>query len=385
VPENFNDIHGTVNSVGGTPVSDAQVNVVTPTLGTGITYTNAEGVFSGRLPKNQLLTLNVYLTCTTNSDWVLAHSESINSQTQGLTSSITASLESNYPITGTVVNCQNQPVESGYVKMGSQVFSSREAGLFTIQTCAVGEHVIRGYDTSIADSLNASALAMVQVGVDGINIGDLQTCTEFFGIVSDIDGHIYPTLHIGSQFWMTENLRSSSYANGEPILHVTDSTAWAQLADGAWCNYNNNVAYDSLYGKLYNWYTTVDPRGLCPTGWHIPNDLEWNTLIELLDPDHNPTVIGIQSTIAGGKMKAVFGWDLPNIDASNESGFNGLPGGHRLQDSSFDFAGQYGLWWSSSESSSTQALRRGLNFFNGDVLRNYFSKQRGYSIRCIKD
>jgi hypothetical protein len=67
------------------------------------------------------------------------------------------------------------------------------------------------------------------LGPDGINIGNLQTCTEFFGVVNDIDGHIYPTLQIGSQFWMVENLRSSSFANGEPIPNITDDTEWSQL------------------------------------------------------------------------------------------------------------------------------------------------------------
>ena len=72
VPQNFNDFHGAINTSGGSPVSDAQINVVSPTLGTGVTYTNAEGTFTCRVPKNQSLMLNVNLTCSATNDWALA-------------------------------------------------------------------------------------------------------------------------------------------------------------------------------------------------------------------------------------------------------------------------------------------------------------------------
>jgi uncharacterized protein (TIGR02145 family) len=376
VPENFNNIHGTLNSVGGTPVSDAQVNVVTQTLGTGITYTNAEGVFSGRVPKNQLLTLNVKLKCSTTNDWALAHSETINSQTQALTSSVIASLDGRYPIAGTVVNCQNQPVASGYVKMGAQVFSTREAGLFTIQTCSVGEYVIRGYDTSNADSIKASEYDTVQVEVQGVDAGVLQACLNIFGAVTDIDGNIYPTVLIGNQWWMAENLRTANYANGEPIPNVTDNTAWTQLSSGAWCNYNNNVTNDAVYGKLYIFYTTVDPRGLCPAGWHVPSDGEWTVLTDYL---------GGTST-AGGKLKATTGWNAPNTGATNESGFSGLPGGHRgANGAGFINVGITGHWWSSTEASSTDAWLCWLFHENDNAYRNSFGKQNGFSVRCLRD
>jgi uncharacterized protein (TIGR02145 family) len=379
VPQNFNDIHGTVNSVGGTPVSDAQVNVVTQTLGTGITYTNADGEFSGRVPKNQLLTLNVYLTCSTTSDWALAHSETINSQTQALTSSITASLDEHYPITGTLVNCQNQPVSSGYVIMGPQLFIADESGQFNIQTCALGQYVIQGYDNSNADSINASEFDTVQVGLQGVDAGALQACLEIFGTVTDIDGNIYPTVLIGNQRWLAENLRTATYANGEPIPNITANTAWTQLSSGAWCNYNNNVAYDEIYGKLYNWYTTVDPRGLCPSGWHVPTHAEWTVL---------ETYLG-GSSVAGGKLKATTGWSAPDTGTSNESGFSALPGGLRYGTTAggiFGTVSSWGNWWSSSASSTTNGWSRFL-YPNSQTLYNggLNAKPMGFSVRCIRD
>jgi uncharacterized protein (TIGR02145 family) len=373
VPQNFNDIHGTVNSVGGTPVSDAQVNVVTQTLGTGITYTNAEGVFTGRVPKNQLLTLNVFLTCSTTSDWVLAHAETLNSQTQALTSSIVASLDGRYPITGTMVNCQNQPVASGYVKMGPKIFLTRESGEFTIQTCTEGEYIFRGYDTTNPDSIRVSELVNAQVNSSGAEAGNISTCSTVFGTLTDIEGNIYPTVLIGDHWWMAENLRTSNYANGEPIPNVTDNTAWSQLLSGAWCNYNNDMDNDTLYGKFYNWYTTVDSRGLCPAGWRVPSDAEWTVLTDYLGG----------TSLAGGKMKSTTSWNPPNTAATNESDFSGLPGGYRYIFS--HNVGSNGYWWSSTESDTDSAWTRYMVYNYSFANRSLSSKQNGNSVRCLRD
>ena len=378
VPGTFNDMALTVVSSKGDLVSGAKVELVSPTMGTLTRYTNANGVISGRVPKNQDLELRIYLICSVTNDWTLATTGTINSLDGPIAESFQAELFNYefYPISGTVVNCQNQPVASGYVKMGSQVYLTNETGQFTIQTCAAGEYVIRAYDTSNPDSIKASALDTVQVGIDGINIGDLQACIEFFGAVSDIEGHIYQTVLIGSQFWMAENLRSATYANGEPIPNVTDTT-WAQLSTGAWCHYDNNTANDAIYGKLYNWYTTVDPRGLCPVGWHVPTDAEWTVLMDYLGGE----------SVAGGKMKSTTGWNAPNTGATNESGFSGLPGGSRAasNDGLYDLVGYYGDLWSSSESSAAFAWFCFLDLYSGGTARFSNDKRNGHSVRCLRD
>jgi hypothetical protein len=294
VPQNFNDLHISVITEDGTPISDARINVVSPTMGTGIKYTNAEGEFSGRVPKNQQLTLKVYLTCSTSNDWILAHSETLNSQTQALSISIIGFLEGRYSIVGRVVNCQNQPVASGYVKMGPQIFVTAN-GEFNIRTCSISEYVIRGYDASNFDSINVSVYDTVQVGEDPINVGDMQACIQIFDVITDIDGNDYPTVLIGNQWWMAENLKTSHFLDNSEISLVADSAAWSQLNSPGWCNYNNQVANDILYGKLYNWYAVSDPRNVCPVGWHVPTLDEWTIARDYLG--------GL--LIAGGKMKSV--------------------------------------------------------------------------------
>jgi len=207
-----------------------------------------------------------------------------------------------------------------------------------------------------------------------------------YGSMTDQDGNTYATIVIGTQEWMAENLRTTSYANGDPIPNITNNTQWSNLTTGAWSHYNNDSQYENPYGKLYNWYTVVDTRNVCPTGWHVPSDAEWTVLSDYLGGEN----------VAGGKMKSTGTqdwfdskdspyWQYPNTDATNESGFSGLPGGFRYYLGSFYFIGGSGYWWSSTEYDTYSAWYRYLYYFNGDVGRDYGTKGSGFSVRCLRD
>jgi uncharacterized protein (TIGR02145 family) len=185
------------------------------------------------------------------------------------------------------------------------------------------------------------------------------------------------TVTIGTQIWMNVNLDVTKYRNGDVIPQVTDPTAWASLTTGAWCYYNNDSANGKTYGKLYNWYAVNDPRGLAPAGWHVPSDDEWTTLT---------TFLGGES-IAGGAMKetGTTHWQAPNTDATNSSGFTGLPGGYRNYLGAFYNVGGLGVWWSSTEANTTYAWYRTLLYSNGLASRIYNDKEIGFSVRCLRD
>ena len=100
--------------------------------------------------------------------------------------------------------------------------------------------------------------------------------------LTDICGNNYPSVIIGQQEWMKKNLDVCKYRNGDIIPQVQDPTLWANLTSGAWCYYQNNTANGTIYGKLYNYYAVVDPRGLAPQGWHVPSDAEWTQLENFL-------------------------------------------------------------------------------------------------------
>jgi uncharacterized protein (TIGR02145 family) len=215
------------------------------------------------------------------------------------------------------------------------------------------------------------------------------------GIVSNpgagvtFGGYTYATVVLGNgQEWMAENLRTTTYANGDPIPNVSDNTAWTQLTTGAWAHYDNNASYENPYGKLYNWYAVSDPRNVCPTNWHVPTDAEWNTLVGYLDPTYDPNANGSQSVTAGGKMKSTGTqyWIAPNTGATNESGFSGLPGGNRDHyNGNFPGLGGFGNWWSASESGAEYAWSRLLLNGIAGVFRYNDYKRYGFSVRCLRD
>jgi len=100
------------------------------------------------------------------------------------------------------------------------------------------------------------------------------------GLVSDIDGNEYPVIRIGSDCWMAKNLNTSRYRNGDGIPNVQDGVLWSRLESGAWVYYNNEQNNQHVLGKLYNGYAARDSRGVCPAGWHMPSDSQWNAVIQ---------------------------------------------------------------------------------------------------------
>ncbi len=198
-------------------------------------------------------------------------------------------------------------------------------------------------------------------------------------VVTDIDGNQYETVQIGDNIWMQENLKTSRYRNGDPIQETTLHLNWATTT-GAWCWFDNNPTHDEIYGKLYNWYAVDDNRGICPEGWHVPLDIEWEQLTY-----H----IGGLSTAGKHMKESSFNyWQDPNIPdqfPDNRSGFTGLPGGKRQILGSFSNLHFDGYWWSSTEWSNTKAVIRRLYFDSISAFRSFENKQRGYSVRCIMD
>ena len=137
-----------------------------------------------------------------------------------------------------------------------------------------------------------------------------------YSIIADIDGNIYNTVIIGTQVWMKENLKATKLNDGTNILLETDNATWISLTDPAYCWYNNDASsYKNTYGALYNWFT-VETGKLCPTGWHVPSDAEWFTLIDFLGGE----------SVAGGKLKEIGNthWNSPNTGATDEYGFTAI-------------------------------------------------------------
>ena len=205
-----------------------------------------------------------------------------------------------------------------------------------------------------------------------------------YGSMTDQEGNVYKTIIIGTQEWMAENLNTSIYRNGDAIATNLSDATWSTTTSGAWAYYNNDPSFACPYGKLYNWYTCVDARALCPGGWHVPSDAEWTVLTDYLGG----------AAIAGGPLKSLGitadgsgYWNSPNESASNSAGFSGLPNGLR------NFVGIYnsldinGFWWSTNVNPSEPdyGWAHGLIFGGGPMVVYGAPRKSGISVRCLRD
>ncbi len=203
-------------------------------------------------------------------------------------------------------------------------------------------------------------------------------------------------MKIGKQIWLANNLNINQFRNGDLILHAKSAEEWKKAGEKgkpAMCYYDNDSNNGKYYSKLYNWYAVNDPRGISPEGWHIPNNDEWDKLI---------TFYG-GNTQAGTSLKSSHGWDL-ELNGTNESCFDGLPGGYREENGIFKFIGAMGHWWSASDGgillmlhpntasiytlygvSPTSNFATGEIYASGEMNRNNYSVLMGLSVRCLKD
>lgn len=223
-------------------------------------------------------------------------------------------------------------------------------------------------------------LTMLEMGCKKPN-HEPEPPTIVYGTVRDIDYNSYKTVKIGAQEWMAENLRTTRYRNGDSITNATSDTAWMKLKTAAYCNYDYKDP--QIYGRFYNWYTLNDSRKIAPTGWHIPTDAEWDTLINFLGGD---TQAGLKLQISGYGQ---YWWG--NHGATNETGFTAVGTGFVGDTTGFldgTIIGRwlYTHWWSSTEFNSTNAWCRNLNSdYNNNICRYRMLKGYGYSVRCVKD
>jgi len=217
-----------------------------------------------------------------------------------------------------------------------------------------------------------------------------------FNFVSCTDGdnNNYTVVKIGTQTWMAENLKTTKFNDGTIIALVKDRNEWIELTTPGYCWYVNDLSNKDVYGALYNWYalsaTTNGNKNVCPLNWHVPSDLEWKQLEMYLGMSQSDSdELEWRGTNEGGELKETGydHWDSPNEGADNSSGFTGISGGYRWSDGYFLGGGNFGLYWSCTESDydSDYAWKRTLKFDHASIYRYYNPKKGGFSVRCIID
>ena len=179
--------------------------------------------------------------------------------------------------------------------------------------------------------------------------------------------------------WSSENLDVDKFRNGDIIPEARTPSAWKLAGENktpAWCYYDNDLENAKKYGKLYNWFAVIDPRGLAPEGWHVPTDNEWTELENLLDDD------------AGKKLKSKNGWENSG-NGTDQIGFNAMPGGGRNGAGDFHLIGELAFFWCATEDEFGEAWGRDFHGCYNYVVRDndecYYNKTSGASVRCIRD
>ena len=212
--------------------------------------------------------------------------------------------------------------------------------------------------------------------------------------VTDYDLNVYNTVQIGNQCWMRENLRSTHYADGTAIAAGTTSSTTTA--------YYYPLQGDFTYGYLYNWKAVMrnssnsqsNPsgvQGVCPNGWHVPSDAEWDELQNYVSSQSHYLCNGDNNNVAKA-LAAKTGWvsstgtcAVGNIQVSNNAtGFSALPAGHNYGGSYTNY-GTAATFWSSTEAGSANTFDRSVDYSNAVFTRSNHPKGYGFSVRCLRD
>ncbi|MFT6747678.1 MAG: hypothetical protein ACJAZ2_002035 [Glaciecola sp.] len=221
--------------------------------------------------------------------------------------------------------------------------------------------------------LGLVAFAMITISISC----EKETCdlsNPVTSTVTDIEGHVYPTVIFEGQQWMAENLNTSLFANGDSIEQVITDSLWQVTSNAGYAYYNNDsTRQESLsYGKLYNFNAITDSRNMCPQGWHVSTKSDWDDLVQCMNGESR----------AGIALKDTVVWNAPNQElATNESQFTALPQGARTEIGEFTNQRFFAYFWGVDDDPrifSMSYISEGVGNFEVD-------KRFGGSVRCVKD
>jgi len=200
-------------------------------------------------------------------------------------------------------------------------------------------------------------------------------------IVTDINGNTYSTVTIGTQTWLSSNLKATKYNDNTSIPNQTINATWGGLTSAAYSDHGNNSANVSTYGRLYNYYVVESAKNVCPTGWHVPSKTEWETLRNF---------VGINS---GKKLKETGTWS-PFDNGTNDFGFNAVGSSYRNgSQPAMEALGAFGTLKLSGELWAKTVDGAGDPYYfsisnnsdNTGVGNTIPGKKWGFAIRCLKN
>ena len=368
--------------IGFYPLDNAVLMLSGPNVETipGVTGTN--GQVTGLVPANETMLLQIMLPCEGGFQEVYS------TNVGPFTADVEQTIEINtlpflVTINGELQDCDGNP-SNGYVWLNEDGVAYVANGNFQFTTCT-GINSLHAYCFSNGQ---AGTGLITNLNLSAGTVGVVVQCEDCFPIgstgsgVTDVDGNYYPTVINGDQEWMAANLATSHYSNGDVIAEVTDNVQWVSTTTPAWCHLNNNVGNNVVFGKLYNGYAMEDSRNVCPVGWHVPSNDEWETLINTLG---GASVAGSAMRTTGNISAGTGLWPYDNVVSTNVSGFSAQPSGFRNLDGSFASQIYCAVWWTRTLTATDTYYTRSVYSFSNSVFNQDFTRPQGYSIRCLRD
>ena len=371
----------------------------------GVTYTESTNeptfILTNAVGCDSVVTLHLTMVCPPTVQTISA----TNITTTGATLSGNVNSDGGAIVTargfmyGTSANNLSQTVESG---SGTGSYTKALTGLSSNTTYYYKAYAINSIGTSYGEVMSFT------------------TSCECGGSykVTDYDGNQYNTVLIGEQCWMAENLKTTKFANGSSISYGIYSDAWdvqyPRISETVSYRYypNNSSGNVSTYGYLYNWpavmhgasSSSTNPsnvQGICPTGWHLPSEAEWTQLTSYLKTQSQHQCGGSTTNI-GKSLASTSGWNsstntcaVGNTPANNNStGFGAKPAGYFDPTGYVDNVSEcvkyfksYAVYWSASSGSGSYLSCFVIATSNtgANVVKSYYRKNFGASVRCVKD
>ena len=210
-------------------------------------------------------------------------------------------------------------------------------------------------------------------------------------------GYDYQTVMVAGDCWFAENLKSENYRNGDPIPALEGEEAWFYTEEGAQGVYANGqvpcshfcnpAVAEDLFGRVYNWFAVDDNRGLCPSGWHVSEEGEWDNLFSYVEGQ-----VGDSVSFA---LKATSTWyeidGIPGV-GTDDFGMSIMPTGQRAVklhgngNLALDAnAGYQGSYWTSDSHSAEFGRDVYFHHWYLDPNISYLEKEYAVSVRCVLD
>lgn len=290
--------------------------------------------------------------------------------------------------TGTIIDTGHcEIIEAGICWTANGTPDITDARM-SLTNLSVGSFTAAANNLEMLSDYNVRIYATNQVGTV---YGDIISFCTYDSVV-DADGNSYYGVKIGNQVWLTENLKTTHFNNGDAINYVVENEEWIPHANPAYCWYNNDeTRADKGFGALYNLKVVTDARGIAPAGYRIPSKEDIMQFGEhfgleeyVVDDYGNPFYYKYKGA---SEIRSNEGWNPYFLRGNNSTEYSAIPTGARFRDGMYLAQSYRAYWWTTNRREPGYYW----TFFTGGENPNDHTwlasnpDDSGLAIRCMRD